>query len=148
MVLDNVPWFKQPNGHTCTPACLKMLLEYEDIKISIAEIGACVNTTINGTVLIPENLLRLSSVIQRQVIYVENAPGIREIRKLLKKQGPLMVNISCYHDKHTIVLVGITKKRIIYLDPTKTPAPRAMSIPTFKKRWEKGYYIIIYVAKN
>ena len=44
-----VPFFRQPNGYTCMPSCLKMLLEYYGMRISFKDIMRGCRCTLEGT---------------------------------------------------------------------------------------------------
>ncbi|MBN1352471.1 C39 family peptidase [candidate division KSB1 bacterium] len=59
-IFINKPHYKQETDISCIPACLKMLLEFFNIKVSEAELRTKLKTKPSGTHII--NILSLSEI--------------------------------------------------------------------------------------
>jgi len=45
MIVSEVPYYKQEEGYTCGPACLRMLLKYNGTSTSEADVAKACETT-------------------------------------------------------------------------------------------------------
>ncbi len=124
--------FRQSKS-TCGPACLRMILQYYNIKASekkLIKLTKC--TKEKGTSA--KNLIKAAHYFNIKGKIIDNAT-FSDINRHINRKIPVIVNWFSTDEGHYSVVIGIDKKYIYLLDPELGKKPVKINLPKFKKVW-------------
>lgn len=143
----NVPHSYQPDGHSCVPYCLHMVLEYLKsqhdgvIVPSVEKISQVIGTTLLGTDF--NSIENINLIIQESIPSVEfktdkTYPNWDSITKDIQNNKPVILWIECQDQlgipyTHSIVVDGYTRNKVFYKDPLHGTIEE--SLATFLPKW-------------
>lgn len=87
-----VPFFRQPNRHTCEPACLKMLLDYHGMSISFEDIARECRCTPWGTGIESAAEFLASVMYQPTLVYFD--PKIHPAQYRTARRSDILQNLK------------------------------------------------------
>ena len=144
----NVPHRYQPDGHSCVPYCLYMVLEYLVSKHpgvtapTIEQIAQTIGTTELGTDF--NSIENINIIIDESIPSVEfktdkTYPNWDSISKDIQDQKPVILWIECRDQlgvpyTHSVVVDGYTKNKVFYKDPLHGTIEEDMT--TFLPKWD------------
>ena len=144
----NVPHSYQPDGHSCVPYCLLMVLNYLHSKHpgvivpSIDKITQTIGTTELGTDF--NSIENINTIIEESTPSVEfktdqRYPNWDSILKDLQDQKPVILWIECRDQlgvpyTHSVAVDGYTKNKVFYKDPLHGTIEEEMT--TFLPKWD------------
>ena len=124
--------FKQSNPSTCGPASLRMVLDYYGIKKIEKELARLAHTTRHhGTEA--KDLVKAAKALGLDG-FVKNFCEIKDIKKYLDKNIPVIVTWFSGWTGHYSVAFDIKNNNIFFKDP-ETAESVKMSLHIFKKLW-------------
>lgn len=147
-----VPYYKQEFSWSCLPACVRMLLEFYDIKVEEKELRKLFGTTIEGGTNWSDVVkgIKESDV---DFVYLRNQ-NLGKLKELVEKlKIPTIVSVDTRelgdfeHRNHTIVVVGVDGNYVDVHDPEKGPSIQ-LNINKFMIAWEKRLNRIGYIVKK
>jgi len=127
--------FKQTPGY-CGPACARMVLNYYGIKKSEEELAQAIGATREDGCN-PWEIADGMEKIGLKSYYKKNS-NLDEIKELLKKDIPVIIDWNPSGYGHYSVVVGIEKGSIYLADPKKDDIV-SMSEKDFIERWFEYY---------
>lgn len=143
----NVPPDFQPDGHSCVPYCLYMVLNYlkthhkEVIAPSVEKIALTIGTTQLGTDF--NSIENINIIIEESIPSVEfktdkTYPNWDSIIKDIQDDKPVILWIECQDQlgipyTHSIVVDGYTRNKVFYKDPLHGTIEE--SLATFLPKW-------------
>jgi ABC-type bacteriocin/lantibiotic exporter with double-glycine peptidase domain len=116
----------------CGPACLKMVLHYYGIKVTEASLAKQMKTSAAfGT-----SAQKMVEVAKKYKLkgYIQDLASIKDLRKLLKKGIPVIIDWFKVDDGHYSVVTDIDQENIYLQDPALGYL-RGMDINFFKRVW-------------
>lgn len=135
-----LPHHRQETPYTCTPACVRMVLEFFGLNLQEAEITRLLETDGSGTVLgriaNVEPLGFAVSVgpgtfVDIQAAFAEGLPVIAPVKTLLlPNNGPP----DC---SHCVVVAGATRAKVAICDPEQNSAPDVLPATVFQAAWKQ-----------
>ena len=114
MKLLKLKSFRQSPG-LCGPASLKMVLEYYGIEKSEKELTRMCRATANSGVE-AKPIVEVAKKLGLKAIIKDNS-NLNDLKKLLAKKIPVIVDWFSTDDGHYSVVVGLDKKYIYLEDP-------------------------------
>ncbi|MFH1193038.1 MAG: cysteine peptidase family C39 domain-containing protein [Candidatus Jorgensenbacteria bacterium] len=129
--LLNVKPFQRTPGW-CGPASLKMVLAYYGLKKSERELARLSGATRSQGVEAPA-LLRVARKLGFKA-HIKDRATLADIKKLLWRGVPVIVDWFSKDDGHFSVVVGLTRDAIYLQDP-EIKRIRRMDIKIFKRVW-------------
>lgn len=131
MRLLPIPAIKQSPSH-CGPACLQMILAYYGKKVSERTLGKAAGTTLeHGTP--PERLVAAAEAYGLAGTWKKRGT-IEEIRALVEKGVPVIVNWFATDEGHYSVVVGVSDTHVTLNDP-ETGRRLRLNYETFRRVW-------------
>ncbi len=112
-----VPYHKQSKEHTCGPASMKMILQYQGIIKSEEELEAEMNTTeTEGTSY--ENLITLAQKSGMEV-EAKSMSELSDVYEFIDKDIPVIVNYKEQEadEGHYAIITGYTDSEVTLNDP-------------------------------
>lgn len=123
--------FRQSTGH-CGSACLKMVLGYYGIQKSERElIKLTGSTTVKG--VSAKNIIRAAKKFHMQT-KIKDYSTFTQMKSLLKKQIPIIVDWFSTDNGHYSVIVGLDSENIYMQDP-ELGQLRTMKLKAFMTIW-------------
>jgi ABC-type bacteriocin/lantibiotic exporter with double-glycine peptidase domain len=130
----NIKPLKQINSY-CGPYCLKMVFDYYAFKVKVKDIAKVTETAVSegnlGTS--PSNMVKAAKYFGFNSYYKEES-SLKEIKKLLNKGVPVIVNWFSEDEGHYSVVVGMDKRKIYLIDP-EYGKKVSVSLIDFQKIW-------------
>ncbi|MFH1461092.1 MAG: cysteine peptidase family C39 domain-containing protein [Patescibacteria group bacterium] len=107
--------FRQKKSGFCGPVSLKMVLNYYNILVSANQLAklSCV-TEDEGISM--TGLVKAAHYFNFQVFYKQNS-AIKDLKYFMKKKIPVIVDWFLEDDGHYSVVVDVTDKNVILMDP-------------------------------
>jgi len=150
----------QPDGVTCVPTCLKMVLEYindglggGNLNLSIGDISKIVGTTEDGTVFddvnkINKNMKILKAIPSIEFVVKYEYHILKDIEDEIKNGRPAIawiLPLGARNMKHSIVITGLDldKSLIYYNDPISGEVEARLG--EFMSLWDKTDRTLIRV---
>ncbi len=143
----SVPHVKQEGRTNCGVACLEMVYRYFGIpEITQQDIWEQKSTMRpDNTAAFMETQNMVDDLVERDFhvlvgqFYLDNEKLTQSIESLLSGGIPIIACTQWAPDPkygHFVVIVGIEKDEILYLDPEKESVPQKMNIETFMQEWQ------------
>jgi len=132
-----IPYFKQDTRYSCGPATLQMIFAFYGKEISETNLTERLKTK-EGDGTKHSNLIRVANE-EGFYVYVNTDSSIEEVREILAKDIPVIVNFvePSNEEGHYAVVVDITGEKIFLNDPWNGENFE-MSIIDFENRWQSG----------
>ncbi|MEW6609351.1 MAG: cysteine peptidase family C39 domain-containing protein [bacterium] len=116
-----VPYFKQEKSTTCGPACLRMILAFEDMNYSENELEMACETGWMGNTC--EEIAEGAKNLGFDSEVIENIT-IKDLKELLENKHPIIALLSpsvlyggIVGFGHFVTIIGLDEERIYYHDP-------------------------------
>jgi predicted double-glycine peptidase len=130
--------FRQTPGY-CGPASLKMVLEYYGFKMGEQELAKISGTT-KGEGVSAQGLVSAAKKLGFDA-YIKKNATLLDIKKLISRKIPPIVNWFSFDDGHYSVVAGIDGKNITMMDPQLSKVlavfvrRRVLDLETFYRIW-------------
>lgn len=129
--------FRQTPGF-CGPASLKMVFDYYDVLVPEARLSEVAGATREKGAS-KEGMMKAAKHFGFNVFSKENA-SLNDLRYFIKRNIPVIVDWFFEDDGHYSVVVDITKKNVVLMDPVLRKIlfyvrRRVMPIETFHRVW-------------
>lgn len=133
-----LPVFQQQTGHTCLPACLRMVLEYYAHALPEENIASACQTNRRGTRF--DLAAKYIRALGFAVTHFKNG-GLHDLFEYLAQRQPVIVALGAEHlpyasdrTAHAVVVNGLAGDEIIFIDPALGKELHLDSL-TFFRAW-------------
>jgi len=134
----SIPKLKQESNYTCLPACVRIILDYFNCKLSEKDISIACNTTKAGTLL--NDSLHAIQSFGFNVTQIQDGM-LDDLFQSIVDGEPVIVIIGVEHlpygdfGTHAVVVNGFEDNDIIFVDPGLGKEMR-MNIIKFLNAWQ------------
>lgn len=128
----NINPFRQTPG-LCGPASLKMVLDYYGLAVSEAEIAKAAGAS-EKTGCSISGLVKAAKYFGFKATAMKNG-SFRDMRKLLNKDIPVIVDWFLEDEGHYSVVTALDKKTVTLMDPSLDEGKRMMTRKDFYRLW-------------
>ncbi len=135
-----LPCLEQEQGHTCVPACIRIVLHYLGADFSENEISVACKTTPRGTDQddAAEGIVSLGfNAIKLEAITFEG------ITRFIRQNQPVIVLLSVKHlpygsqmGMHAVVVNGFSTNTVSFIDPARGEEIE-ITMDTFLQAWDE-----------
>ena len=136
-VLLPVPHFEQSQHGYCLPACVRMVLAYQNRQMSEQTLAEILGTQPFGTPISNVNKLK---AINCQVAF--RSFTIAELKNYFQQGLPVIVRVwtgmlTCWAEItfHVVVVVGFDEEQVFLNDPAFATAPQVVLWDSFLAAW-------------
>jgi len=144
-----ISYYKQEFFYSCFPACLRMILEFYNIRKSEKELRIlCKTTPLFGTIweIVEDEIKNLGF----EFIWKKNME-LNDLENLIKSGVPVIVSLDIevkeVHRGHVAVVVDIIEDSVVINDPEKGECLN-ISKEHFLELWEARKNLGGYLKKN
>lgn len=133
MIRHPVPIVQQQADHDCGPACVESLLSWAGYTTDTRALLKATRATVrHGTD--PEDLASILEAAKLRPVIDEHMSREELVERL--DAGPVIAAIQAYRDGHWVVVVGVSARRVIVMDPaTRHRAYRSLPWAEWLGRW-------------
>ena len=136
-----LPHHRQEREYTCTPACVRMVLDFFGQSMQEEDIARLLETNENGTVF-----SRIRNVEPLGFDASVSQGTYQDIQQHFAQGLPVIVPVDTFflttygpvHSPHSVVVVGATRTRTAIADPYKNGAPDVIPAVSFQAAWREG----------
>jgi hypothetical protein len=154
----NVPLIFQEDDFSCTPVCIKMVLEYlrsrypEGIpNLDVSAVAKAIKTSADDGGTTFENIKGLNEELVKALPSLEFVAGsgymFEEIEEELKASRPVIAWITMTSPQgpfhHSIVVTGIDRDRLLIYCNDPVYGKETIPIREFMNMWEDSFRILI-----
>ena len=134
-----VPYFEQKKDYTCGPAVMRMVAAFFGTHYTLEQLYEIASPDPDAGTR-NKDMIKVAKKLGFSV-YSKNKASIKDIKKFLNKDLPVIVNFIEPRGKeegHHSLIVGITDREIIFNDPAYGQG-FSMGIAEFLSRWRSGF---------
>ena len=146
-----ISYHKQEFWFSCLPACIRMLLEFNAVKIEERQLRKLFKTTIEGGTSWA-NVVSNIKELDLDFVYLKNQ-SLHKLKELTEQGTPAVVSLDTRklgdfaHRNHTVVVIHVNKNYVEIHDPEKGPNIQ-LDISKFSDAWENRLNRIGYIMKK
>lgn len=150
LTIPHVPQTNPDGRNSCVPACLSMVLAYQNIPFGEQELCDLLNTQLAGTEV--WNVLLLEEHVANCHVGIDSVSFDKLQESLTAGIPPIAIVVTrhlSYWQRdtiHAVVVVGTTDDEVHINDPAFPGAPRAVLRPEFLTAWSELDFLAVMVT--
>jgi ABC-type bacteriocin/lantibiotic exporter with double-glycine peptidase domain len=150
VTLSHVPQTNPEGRNSCVPACLAMVLAFQNTPTTERELCELLDTQAAGTEV--WNLLLLEQHVSGSVVRLESA-SIERLTEALSDGVPPITFVATRHlpewtreTIHALVVVGVESDAVLVHDPAFPTGPTSIPIARFVAAWSELDFLTAFVT--